>query len=82
MSEGKFDVVLQFGQLNMSTWYASKYLDNEYYGIEIIKHNVSAEEAQCYLEFHKCDHINEKMEENSHVKDFYASCFWTNAQGE
>ena len=29
MSEGKFDVVLQFGQLDMSTGFASKYLDNE-----------------------------------------------------
>ena len=80
MSEGKFDVVLQFGQLDMSSWFASKYLDNEHYGVEIIKHNVTAEEAQRYLEFHKWDHINEKMEENSHVKDFYASCFLTIAQ--
>ena len=82
MVEEKFDVVLQFGQLDMSTWYASKYLDNEHYGVEIVKHNVTAEEAQRYLEFHKWDHINEKMEENSHVKDFYATCFWTLAQGE
>jgi hypothetical protein len=55
-------------------------LDNEHYGVEILKHNVSAEEAQRYLEFHKWDHIDEKMKENSHVKDFYATCFWCLAQ--
>ena len=80
MSEVKCDVVLQFGQLDMSTWYASKYLDNEHYGVEILKHNVSQEEAMRYLDFHKWDHIDEKMQENSHVKDFYATCFWTLAQ--
>lgn len=80
MSEVKCDVVLQFGQLDMSTWYASKYLDNEHYGVEILKHNVSQEEAMRYLDFHKWDHIDEKMKENSHVKDFYATCFWTLAQ--
>jgi hypothetical protein len=80
MSEGKFDVVLQFGQLDMSTGFASKYLDNEHYGVEIIKHNVTPEEAQRYLEFHKWEHIDEKMRENSHVKDFYATCFWSLAQ--
>ena len=80
MSEVKCDVVLQFGQLDMSTWYASKYLKNEHYGVEIIKHNVSREEELRYLEFHKWDHIDEKMQENSHVKDFYATCFWTLAQ--
>ena len=41
MKHDKFDVVLQFGQLDTSTWLASKYLSNEYYGWEIIKHNVS-----------------------------------------
>ena len=64
MSKCKFDVVLQFGQLDMSSWMASKYLSNEHYGVEILKHNVSAEEAQRYLEFHKWDHIDEKMKEN------------------
>jgi hypothetical protein len=82
MSEGKFDVILQFGQLDMSTWYAYKYLHNEHYGVEIIKHNVSAEEAQRYVELHKWNHIDKKMKENSHVKDFHASCFWTLAQGD
>lgn len=77
MSEGKFDVVLQFGQFDMSSWFASKYLDNEHYGVEIIKHNVTAEEAQRYLKFHKCEHLDKKMRENSHVKDFYATCFLT-----
>ena len=77
MSEAKFDVVLQFGQLDMSSWFASKYLDNEHYGVEILKHNVTEEEAQRYLFFHKWDHIDEKMKENSHVKDFYATCFLT-----
>lgn len=80
MSDGKFDVVLQFGQLDMSTGFASKYLDNEHYGVEIIKHNVTAKEAQRYLAFHKWEHIEKKMRENSHVKDFYATCFWTLAQ--
>ena len=80
MSEVKFDVVLQFGQLDMSSWFASKYLDNEHYGVEILKHNVTEEEAQRYLFFHKWDHIDEKMEENSHVKDFYATCFFCLAQ--
>ena len=82
MKLDKFDVVLQFGQLDTSTWFASKYLSNEHYGWEIIKHNVTAEEAQRYLEFHKWDHIDKKMMENSHVKDFYATMFWTNAQGD
>ena len=80
MAEEKFDVVLQFGQLDMSTWYASKYLDNEHYGVEIIKHNVTAEEAQRYLEFHKWDHIYKKEDENAHLENFHASCFWTIAQ--
>ena len=40
MSEEKFDVVLQFGQLDMRSWMASKYLDNKHDGVEIIKHNV------------------------------------------
>lgn len=82
MSEDKFDVVLQFGQLDMSSWFASKYLKNEHYGVEIIKHNVPAKEAEQYLESHKWDHIDKKMRENSHVKDFYATCFLTLAKGE
>ena len=77
MSESKFDVVLQFGQLDMSTGFASKYLDNEHYVVEIIKNNVTEEEAQRYLFFHKWEHIDKKMRENSHVKDFYATCFLT-----
>ena len=80
MSEGKFDVVLQFGQLDMSTGFASKYLDNEQYVVEIIKHNVTPEVAQRNLAFHKWEHIEKKMRENSHVKDFYATCFWSLAQ--
>lgn len=80
MSESKFDVVLQFGQLDMNSFLASKYLDNEHYGVEIIKHNVTAKEAQQYLASHKWDHIDKKMKENSHVKDFYATCFWSLAQ--
>ena len=80
MSEGKFDVVLQFGQLDMSSFMASKYLDNEHYGVEIIKHNVTPEEAQKYLASHKWEHIDKKMRENAHVKDFYATCFWSLAQ--
>jgi hypothetical protein len=80
MEHHKFDVVLQFGQLDMSTGFASKYLDNEHYGVEILKHNVSAEEAQLYLASHKWDHIDKKMRENYHVKDFYATCFWTIAE--
>ena len=60
MKYDKFDVVLQFGQLDMSTWLASKYLSNEHYGWEIIKHNVSAEEAQQYVESHKWDLIDKK----------------------
>ena len=32
MKHDKFDVVLQFGQLDTSTWLASKYLSNEHYG--------------------------------------------------
>ena len=82
MTEDKFDVVLQFGQIDMSSGFASKYLDNEHYGVEIIKHNVSAKEAEQYLESHKWDHIDKKMIENSHVKDFYATCFLTLAQEE
>lgn len=82
MSESKFDVVLQFGQLDISTGFAYKYLDNEHYGVEILKHNVTAEEAKRYLEFHKWSHIDKKMRENSHVKDFYTTCFWTLAQGD
>ena len=82
MEHDKFDVVLQFGQLDMSTGFASEYLDNEHYGVEIIKHNVTAEEAQQYVASHKWDHIDKKMRENSHVKYFHASCFWTIAQGE
>ena len=42
--------------------------------------NVTPEEAQRYLEFHKWQHIEKKMRENSHVKDFYATCFWSLAQ--
>lgn len=81
MSEGKFDVVLQFGQLDYSNgWYAYKYLDNEHYGVEIIKHNVSAEEAQQYVVSHRWEHIDKKMRENSHLENFKATCFWTNAQ--
>jgi hypothetical protein len=80
MSEAKFDVVLQFGQLDMSSWMASKYLDNEHYGVEILKHNVSAEEGQRYLDFHRWDHIYEKEDENSHLENFHASCFLTLAQ--
>lgn len=80
MKHDKFDVVLQFGQLDMSSWFASKYLDNEHYGVEIIKHNVTAKEAEQYVEFHKWNHIDKKMRENSHVKDFYATCFLTIAQ--
>ena len=80
MAEGKFDVVLQFGQLDMSSFMASKYLDNEHYGVEIIKHNVSVEEAQRYLALHKWEHIYKKEAENGDVKNFHASCFWTLAQ--
>ena len=81
MSEGKFDVVLQFGQLDYSNgWYATKYLDNEHYGVEIIKHNLSAEEAQRYVEMHRWDHVYKKEDENSHLKNFQASLFWTIAQ--
>lgn len=83
MSEGKFDVVLQYGQLDYSNgWYAYKYLKNEHYGVEIIKHNVSAEEAQRYVEFHRWDHIDEKERENSHLENFKAALFWTIAQEE
>lgn len=82
MSECKFDIVLQFGQLDMSSWMASKYLSNEHYGIEIIKHNVTAEEAKQYVVSQKWKHIDKKMKENSHVKDFNVSCFWTIAEGE
>jgi hypothetical protein len=64
----------------MSSWMASKYLDNEHYGVEILKHNVSPEEAQQYLASHKWEHIDKKMRENFHVKDFYATCFWSIAQ--
>ena len=60
MKHDKFDVVLQFGQLDTSTWLASKYLSNEHYGWEIIKHNVSAEEAQQYVKSHKWDLIDKK----------------------
>ena len=60
MKHDKFDVVLQFGQLDTSTWLASKYLSNEYYGWEIIKHNVSVEEAQQYVKSHKWDLIDKK----------------------
>lgn len=81
MEHDKFDVVLQFGQLDYSNgWYAYKYLDNEHYGVEIIKHNVSAEEAQRYVEMHRWDHIDEKERENYHLKNFKASLFWTIAQ--
>lgn len=80
MSEGKFDVVLQFGQLDMNSFMASKYLDNEHYGVEIIKHNVSAEEAKQYVMSHGMNHVYEKEGENSHVKNFYATCFWSLAQ--
>ena len=82
MSEVKFDVVLQFGQLDMSSWMASEYLDNEHYGVEIIKHNVSEEEAQQYLDSHRWEHIYKKEAENGDVKNFHASCFLTLAQGE
>ena len=80
MKHDKFDVVLQFGPLDMDSWFASKYLDNEHYGVEIIKHNVSAEEAQQYVASHKWDHIDKKERENYHIKNFHATCFWTNAQ--
>lgn len=80
MSDVKCDVVLQFGQLDMSSFMASKYFDNEHYGVEIIKHNITSEEAQKYLASHKWEHIDKKMRENSHVKNFYATCFWSLAQ--
>lgn len=32
MKHDKFDVVLQFGQPDTSTWLPSKYLSNEHYG--------------------------------------------------
>lgn len=80
MSDVKYDVVLQFGQLDMSSWMASKYLDNEHYGVETIKHNLTAKEAQKYVESHKWEHIDKKIRENFHIKDFYVSCFLTLAQ--
>ena len=80
MSKVKCDVVLQFGQLDMSSWIASKYLDNEHYGVEIIKHNVSPEEAQQYIASHRWEHVYKKEAENGDVKNFHASCFWTIAQ--
>ena len=36
MAEGKFDVVLQFGQLDMSSFMASKYLDNEHMELKLL----------------------------------------------
>ena len=80
MESSKCDVVLQFGQLVMNSFMASKYLDNEHYGVEIIKHNVTPEEAQRYLASHKWEHIYKKESENAHLKNFHASCFWTLAQ--
>lgn len=75
MSECKFDVVLQFGQLDMNSWFASKYLDNEHYGVKIIKHNVTAEEAEQYAASNKWNHMNKKMKEYSHVKNFHVNMF-------
>ncbi len=80
MKHNKFDVVLQFGQLDMSTGFVYKYLDNEHYGVEIIKHNVSAEEAQQYIASHRWEHVYKKEAENGDVKNFHASCFWTLAE--
>ena len=82
MKHDKFDVVLQFGQLDTSAWLASKYLSNEHYGWEIIKHNVSVEEAQQYVKSHKWDLIDKKEMENHHVKDFHATCFLVCAHEE
>ena len=81
MEHDKFDVVLQYGQIDYSKGiFATKYLRNENYGCDKILHNISAEEAQKFCFSHAFDLAWEKEIENSHLENFKATCFWTIAQ--
>lgn len=81
MKHDKFDVVLQYGQLDYSNgFFATKYIKNENYGCDKILHNVSAEEAEKFCNNQAFDLAWEKEMENSHLKNFKAACFWTIAQ--
>lgn len=78
----KFDVFLQYGQLDYSNgcFFATEYINNENYGCDKIIHNISAEEAAQFCINHGFNLAWEKEIENSHLKNFKATCFWTIAQ--
>jgi hypothetical protein len=79
MKLDKFDVFFEYGQRDYAEWPRLEFINNEYYGRDKILHNVSAKEAYKFCKDNETELARKKEIENSHVKDFRAKCFWTNA---